>query len=112
MSEEYDVVAALLAEAKKQKVELLKAQQEFNMSEVNGKKAWLQDRLDRFVVLQGQAPAKAADALQKHVDGLQESYDYWDGPEPGNERTKLGPQIAEASQLIGQLTTLLGTLTP
>lgn len=112
MSEEYEVVEELLKDAEEKKAELLDAQQRFNQGHVNQVKAGLQDRIDKFVGIQASAGGKAAEALQRKIDSLQSSYDYWDGPEPANERAKLGPQISEVTQLINQLRSLLGTLPP
>lgn len=110
MSEEYSVVEGLIKDAQDERQKLLNRQQDFNMATVNARKLGLQDRIDRFVALMGAAGPQAAVPIQHHIDRIQESYDYWNGPEPANERTKLGPQIAELSQLIAQLTQLLATL--
>jgi len=112
MSEEYNVVASLLKDAEEKKDKLLEAQQDFNTATVNMRKLALQERIDRFRGVQSTASIKAAEALQKHIGHIQSSYDYWDGPEPTDERVKLEPQIVEVDQLIAELSSLLATLPP
>lgn len=108
--EEYEVVAALLADAELKKAHLLDGQQSYNQATISARKVGLQNRIDSFVAVRATADPRAAAALQKHIDGLQGSYDYWDGPEPPKKRAGFGQQIAEVSQLIEQLTDLLDTL--